>query len=208
MRANLAIAAALGLGLGLFSLFGDGLPIEPPWIVLVALANAASPWLVTAFAAGALNPDTRRGALAGALALTVAVVTYYAGLIVRAVAPDDVGVVTLAWVGVAALAGPAFGAAGGAWRERRHPIAVGILAGALLAEAAYRFIQLEAWDGIDLARTSMQVAAVNLVAAAVAPVALLPRDRWPSAYGTAVIVAPIGLALVALVTWAVQAIRT
>ena len=200
---NLAIAAALGLLLGLFSLVGDGARLT----VVVGLANAASPWLVTAFAAGAVARHPRRGAVAGALALAIAVVVYYVGLLARDSAPADIGITTLAWIGVAVLAGPAFGAAGGAWGDGREPIAVGILAGALLAEAAYRFILLEAWDGIDLARTSMQVAIVDLLAAALAPVLLLGRDRWPIAYGMALVVAPIGLALVALVTWAIQELR-
>jgi hypothetical protein len=206
-RTSLAVALALGVALGLFSLFGDGLPVDTPMIVLVALANAASPWLVTAFAAGALAQGVQRGAIAGALALSVAVATYYGGLAIRGVAPDDLGIVSLAWIAVAVVAGPAFGAAGGAWRSSRSPVAVGILAGALLAEAAYRFIELEAWDGIDVTRTSMQVAIVNLVAAALAPALLLPRERWGIAYGLTLALAPIGLALVALVTWAVQAVR-
>ena len=203
MIRELAIAAFLGVVLGLFSLIGDGARLT----VVVGLANAASPWLVTAFAAGAVARHARRGALAGALALAIAVVVYYAGLLTGGVAPADVGITTLAWIGVAAIAGPAFGAAGGAWRERREPIAVGVLAGGLLAEAAYRFIMLEAWDGIDLARTSMQVAIANLAGAVLAPVLLLRPDRWPIAYGVTMAVAPIGLALVALVTWAIQELR-
>ena len=78
-RTSFAVALALGVALGLFSLFGDGLPVDTPMIVLVALANAASPWLVTAFAAGALARDGKRGAIAGSLALSVAVATYYGG---------------------------------------------------------------------------------------------------------------------------------
>ena len=206
-RTSLAIAIALGFALGLFSLLGDGLPIDTPTIVLVALANAASPWLGTAFAAGATVPDRSLGAISGALALSVAVATYYGGLAIRGVAPADLGVVSIAWIGVALVAGPVFGAAGGTWRSSRSPVAVAILTGALLAEAAYRFIELEAWDGIDVTRTSMQVAIVNLVAAIVLPVLLLPRDRWPIAYGLTVVIAPLGLAVVALVTWAVQAVR-
>ncbi len=203
MIRDLAVAAALGLLLGLFSLLGDGATLT----VVVGLANAASPWLVTAFAAGAAAGTPARGALTGAAALATAVVVYYLGLLARGSAPVDVAITTLAWIGVAALAGPAFGAAGGAWGARREPIAVGILAGALLAEAAYRFIQLEAWDGIDLARTSMQVAIANVVGAVLAPVLLLRRDRWLIAYGVALAAAPIGLALVALVTWGIQEIR-
>jgi hypothetical protein len=206
-RTSLAIALALGVALGLFSLLGDGLPVDTPLIVLVALANAASPWLVTAFAAGAIARDRSRGAISGALALSVAVATYYGGIAIRSVAPADLGVVSAAWIGVAVIAGLAFGAAGGVWRSRRSPIAVAVLAGALLAEAAYRFIELEAWDGVDVTRTSMQVAIVNVVAAALAPALLLPRDRWSIGYGLTVAVAPIGIALVALVTWAVQAVR-
>lgn len=206
-RTSLTIALALGVALGLFSFLGDALPVDTPMIVLVALANAASPWLVTAFAAGGIARDRSRGATSGALALSVAVATYYGGLAIRSVAPGDLGVVSAAWIGVAVIAGLAFGAAGGAWRSGRSPIAVAVLAGALLAEAAYRFIELEAWDGIDVTRTSMQVAIVNVVAAALAPALLLPRDRWPIGYGLTVAVAPIGIALVALVTWAVQAVR-
>jgi Family of unknown function (DUF6518) len=203
----LAFAVALGVALGLFSLLGDGLSADTPMIVLIALANAAGPWLVTSFAAGALAPDRSRGAISGALALSIAVVTYYLGLAIRDLAPADLAVVSIAWIGVAVVVGPVFGAAGGTWRSRRSPVAVAILTGALLAEAAYRFIELEAWDGIDVTRTSMQVTIVNLVAAIAAPVLLLPRDRWPVAYGLTVAFAPIGLALVALVTWAVQAVR-
>ena len=203
MGRELVVAAALGLLLGVFSLAGDGARLT----VVVGLANAASPWLVTAFAAGAMARHPLRGALTGALALAIAVVVYYLGLLALDVAPTDIGITTLAWIGVAVIAGPSFGVAGGAWAERREAVPVGVLAGALLAEAAHRFILLEAWDGFDLGRTGMQVAVANLVGAVLAPVLLLRRARWPIAYGVALAVAPVGLALVALVTCAIQELR-
>ena len=205
----MAITLVLGVALGLFSLIGDGLPVDRLTVILVALANAAGPWLVTAFAAGALQRHPRRGAIAGGAAMAAAVTVYYAGLIIRDVAPTDVGLVTIAWLVAGAVAGPLFGAAGGAWGEpggRQRVVAAAVLAGGLMAEAAYRFIQLEAWDGIDVARTSMQVALVDAIAAALVPVVLL-REGRVTCYLASIAIAPIGVALLALGTWAIGEIR-
>ena len=48
-----------------------------------------------------------------------------------------------------------------------------LLAGALAAEAVLRLMQVEAWTGLDLARTDIQVGLIELAAAAVLPVLLL-----------------------------------
>jgi hypothetical protein len=55
---------------------------------------------------------------------------------------------------------------------------VALLAGTLAAEAILRLIQVEAWTGLDLARTDIQVGLIELAAAAVIPAVLLsPGER-------------------------------
>jgi hypothetical protein len=205
-----AIGAALLLGaaLGVGSMFADSLPIDTPLIVLVALGNAAGPWLAVAFVAGALQRDVRVGAAAGLLSLAVAVGAYYVSYVIRwGERMPDPELPALVWLAVAAVAGPLLGAAGGAWAaaDRRHRIAgVAVLAGALLAEAVYRFVELEAWDGIDVARTSMQVALVDGLAALLLPLLLLDRDRRRMGY---VATAFVGLGGVAVISGVVTMVR-
>jgi hypothetical protein len=74
----------------------------------------------------------------------------------------------------------------------------------LLAEVDYRFIQLEAWDGIDLARTSMQVAAVDTLVAVALPLVLLDRRRWLNAYAMSVGFGIVGLGALAAAMLAMQ----
>jgi hypothetical protein len=75
-RAGYATAVAIGLVLGILSAWFDSLPVDTPLIVLVAMANAVGPWLAVAFLVGTQMGDSRRGALAGLLALAVAVPAY------------------------------------------------------------------------------------------------------------------------------------
>ncbi len=79
------------------------------------------------------------------------------------------------------VVGPLLGAAGGAWARPRRPFdrigAVALLAGTLAAEAILRLIQVEAWTGLDLARTDIQVGLIELAAAAVLPAVLLSPRR-------------------------------
>jgi hypothetical protein len=198
-RAGYAAAIAIGLMLGILSAWFDSLPVDTPLIVLVAMANAVGPWLAAAFLAGSWMGDSRRGALAGLLALAVGVPAYYAGI--RLIYGDRLAESALltagVWLAAAVLAGPLFGAAGALWAthaDRWRVLAVGLLAGGLLAEAAQRFIELEAWDGIDLARTSMQVAAVDTLAAAILPLVLLAPRQRVGAYLAAAGLGVIGLA--------------
>lgn len=78
--------------------------------------------------------------------------------------------------------GPLLGAAGGAWARPRRAFdrigAVALLAGTLAAEAILRLIQVEAWTGLDVARTDIQVGLIELVAAGMLPAVLLaPGER-------------------------------
>jgi hypothetical protein len=136
---RLLAAVALGVVLGLFSWWGDRLPPEPggATAVVITLGSLPGPWLVVAFTAGAISGRARSGALAGLLALGAAVATYY---VVRTPSEGSFfGGVFIAWLVVAALAGPVFGLAGGAWRTARRrwsTAGVALLGGALLGEAA------------------------------------------------------------------------
>ena len=203
------VAIGIGLILGILSAWFDSLPIDTPLIVLVAMANAVGPWLVAAFVAGSGLPDYRHGALAGLLALSVAVVAYYAGIriIYGDRLPESALLTAGVWLAAAALAGPIFGAAGALWAagsDRWRVAAGSIVAAGLLAEAAYRLIQLEAWDGIDLARTSMQVAVVDTLVAAALPLVLLDRRRWLNAYAMSLAFGIVGLGALTAAMLAIQ----
>lgn len=205
-----ATVLGLGLALGLFSSIGDSLPIENPLIVLVAMANAAGPWLVAAFFAGAIQGHARRGALAGFLTLGIAVGIYYLYMIlVWGQQVSDVPArAAIAWIGVAAAFGPLLGGVGGGWAARIPRYRVwgpAILSGGLLAEAAHRFIELEAWQGIDIARTSMQVAMVDATAAVILLLVLVNRDRLLTGFAAAVGVAVAGLAAITVIEVLVRA---
>ena len=78
------------------------------------------------------------------------------------------------------MAGAPTGLAGGAWAGpnlRRRMLSVAFLAGILLAEAIARFVEVEGWTGIDMTRTALQVAAVDLAAAVAAPLVLSVRGN-------------------------------
>jgi hypothetical protein len=183
----------LGVLLGLFSARGDGVQV----MVVNGLANAASPWIVVAFAAGTLQRSARLGAAAGALALLVAVLTYYIGFLVGG-ATFLLPFVAV-WAVAAALAGGLCGLAGGAWRHDRPrwgAPAVALVGGLLLGEAAHRLILLQVWTGIEWDRTSMQVAVADVVGAVLA-VALLSRDRWGTVGALLPLVALAGVGLLA-----------
>src|SRR5439155_17793750 len=74
---RIAVAVLLGLAVGLFSSRADLLPADTLLHVVVVMGNAVGPWVAVGFAAGALQGEMRRGAVGGAVALCVGVVTYY-----------------------------------------------------------------------------------------------------------------------------------
>jgi hypothetical protein len=196
-----------GLVLGVFSVVGDGLGVDSALHVLVAMANAAGPWFVTAFVVGAGQNERARGAAAAALALALAVVVYYAGIYVGGHQVADAVRGTLVWLGLAALVGPVLGAAGATWSSGSpsRAVAVSLLGGLLLAEVVYRWIQVEAWTGIDLARSDIQVGLVDVVAAALLPLVLL-RGPERRGYLAAVPIAVGGAAAMFAVTIAIRAV--
>src|SRR5215210_1567722 len=191
-----SVAVLLGIAVGVFSSRADMLPIDTPLIVLVALGNATGPWVTVAFAAGAVTGRPRAGAVGGAVALGIGVGAYYlAGLLTwPGGIPSSLGLLVPVWLVVAVATGSLVGATGGLWASggRYRMLGPMTLGGALLAEATYRFILVEGWTGIDLARTALQVALVDLVAALLVPVVLLERKRWPVAFLGSAVIAAVG----------------
>src|SRR4029079_16541819 len=105
---------------------------------------------------------------------------YYAGIYAGGHTVAELGRALAAWSAVAVAVGPVLGACGAAWatvRQPRRAQAVGVLAGALIAEAVFRLVQHQFWSGIDLAATDAQVAVVDAVLALVAPLVLLREQR-------------------------------
>jgi hypothetical protein len=196
-----SIAVLLGVAVGFFSSRADMLPIDTPLVVLVALGNAIGPWVAVAFAAGAVAGRPRAGAVGGAIALGIGVGTYYVAALLTwpGGMPSSLGLLVPAWLVLAGATGSLVGATGGLWASGGRYRVVGpmILGGALFAEATYRFILVEGWTGIDLARTALQVALVDLVAAVLVPIVLLERSRWPVAYLGSAGVAVVGALLLA-----------
>jgi hypothetical protein len=194
-----AVAIGLGVGLGVLSLAGDVVSDEGPTIILNGLANATGPWTLVAFVAGILQRRARMGALAGAGALLVAVVTYYVAFVLvwGGDRLADVRFAVVVWLGAASIAGAVMGAAGGVQGRpdpRVRALGLSLVCGAVLAEAAYLLVQLEVWNGIDLSRTYLVVAVFDIVVAALIPIVLGRRgDRAVTYLGS------VGLAVVGYV---------
>jgi hypothetical protein len=101
------------------------------------------------------------------------------------------------WFAVALIAGPIFGFAGGVWRSGPgllRPVAVGLLAGALLGVVAYfagDALRYRLWTWGD---TRVYLAAADLTAGLMLPVFLLKGlyQRLP-AYLTAAITGAVAL---------------
>ncbi len=117
-------------------------------------------WLVAAALAGALAASLRRGAVAGALALTAANVGYYLWI-----AATDPGTPLAAvagppgrWFALGVAGGAVFGAAGGGWRTGPPVVRLGaalLLAAVLIA------------DGITGVRGGAPAAAIGIALGAV-----------------------------------------
>jgi hypothetical protein len=188
-------ALVAGIGLGLFSILAERLPVDTPAEAVVGLANAAGPWLCVAFAVGAINERATRGAIAAAAGLAIGVGVYYLPIYATGDGFANLERLVALWLVAAAVVGPAFGAFGALWADRgsrwRAP-AAGALVGAVLAEALFRLVQVEAWTGLDLARTDIQVGLVELAAGIAAPLVLLRPHERRRAYATSVVVALCG----------------
>jgi uncharacterized protein DUF6518 len=195
------LALVAGLGLGLFSGLGDWAPADTVLHVVVALANAAGPWLVTAFVVGALAGAPLAGAITASAALVAAVAVYYLTIYAIGYTVADLPRFAGVWLAVSVVVGPLLGAAGGSWARPRRAFdriaAVALLAGTLAAEAILRLIQVEAWTGLDLARTDIQVGLIELAAAGVLPALLLSRDERLRGYLAAAIATVAAMILTA-----------
>jgi hypothetical protein len=136
------VAAAAGMGLGLFSVLADGILPGRPFVLL---GNMAAPWGLVAFFVGRVTTSTRRGATAGGVTLVIGVGAYYLGTAVRGYV---FGSQTIAWTIVALVAGPVMGLCGAATAARpsRPPIAAVVVPSAmLLAEALFQVDSFKAW---------------------------------------------------------------
>jgi hypothetical protein len=203
MRRMLLSALPAGLALGAFSAFGDGLPPQTVLHVVVALANAAAPWFAVAFFVGSVQRSTRAGAAAAVVALVVAVAAYYAGIYAGGHTVAVLAPAVAVWTAVAVLVAPLLGAAGAAWAtgEARWRVrAAGLLAGALLAEAAYRLVQHQFWTGIDLAATDAQVALVDAAGGTLVAWLISPAGGRRAAFAIALGLAVLGAAGMWIVT--------
>jgi hypothetical protein len=193
---RLVVAVLLGMGVGLFSSRADLLPADTLLHVVVVMGNAVGPWVAVGFAAGAIQGEPRPGAVGGAIALCIGVATYYGAALLTwgDRVPTILPSLALVWLLVAAASGGIVGAAGGGWASGgryRLPGPI-VLAGALLAEAAYQFVQVEGWLGIDLGRTGVQIAAIDTLAALLVPLALLERGQRSVAYLASAAVGCVG----------------
>lgn len=198
-----SVAILLGVGVGLFSSRADLLPADTLLHVVVVMGNAVGPWVAVGFAAGAVQRDPGRGALGGVLGLCAGVATYYVAALLTwgDSAPTFLPALALVWLAVATASGVAIGAAGGGWAAGGRYRLLGpiVLAGALLAEAAYQFVQIEGWRGIDVTRTGVQIASIDTVAALLVPWLLLERALRPQAYLGSAAIGAIGFLVLAAV---------
>jgi hypothetical protein len=182
---------ALGAGLGALAWLADQLPV--PWGALIP-ANAIGVWLGLGFLLGASAKTVPTGALRGLIGLLSAVAAYYALISIFAVGFRLMGASHAAttWGAVSLIAGPAFGAAGGAWRHwegNRRAFAVGLLAASLIAEGIV-FGKLRTGDAAGV--FYLAEFAIGLVV----PLLLLrPRERLPGYAATVVLAVAIGVAI-------------
>ena len=181
-RRPFAVAAIVGVGLGVFSILADGIV---DWRAFVILGNLASPWGLAAFLIGLRTTSLRKGALAGALALLLGVATYYVGVALRGYVFGGANAV---WTVVAVVAGPIMGQSGAAVsarRERPPVAAVAAPAAMLLAEAIFFVIDRRIWL-YDLRTQPYRLVDLGIVALLLAGALVIPvrfaKDRRPLVY--------------------------
>jgi Family of unknown function (DUF6518) len=176
--------------LGIFSLLADGII---PGRLITLLGNIAAPWGIAAFVVGFRAASVKQGALAGAAALVVGVVTYYAGAAIR-----DYAVATatnVVWTAVALVAGPVLGACGAAIstrRERPPVLAVALPAAMLVAEGFFLLVDRKIWRS-DFGAETHRLIDLGVVLALVVGGLVLPwvflKDRPSRAMGYVLTVA-------------------
>ncbi|MEJ7796975.1 MAG: DUF6518 family protein [Solirubrobacteraceae bacterium] len=169
------VVVAIGAALGVAGQSAAGLHPGMRWVVALGV-----PWLVAAFFAGVLAGDRARGAIAGATALVVGTLTYYAlrvafgggGRLGAGGLPLDGLPIVAGWCVASVCGGTAFGWAGALWRRGgsvANVLATAIVSGALVGEA---LLLTQEWAG----RGARLVLTAELAAGALAPF-LLTRRR-------------------------------
>jgi Family of unknown function (DUF6518) len=170
-RRVFVLAVVVGVALGVFSILADGII---PGRLFTLLGNIAAPWGIAAFVVGYRARSIKQGALAGALALVVGVVTYYAGTAIRDYAADTS--TNVIWTVVALVAGPVMGACGAAVsnrRERPPVLAVALPAAMLVAEGFFLLIDRKIWRS-NLGAEPYRLIDLGVVLALVAGGLVLP----------------------------------
>ena len=185
-RAAFGFGTGMGLGaaLGALAWLADQLPY--PWDTLLP-ANAIGTWLALGFLLGASAKTVPTGALRGLIGLLTGVAAYYALISIFAVGFRLIGAPHAAttWGAVALVAGPVFGAAGGAWRHMEgnwRGIAVGLLAASLIAEGV-AFGKLRTGDAVAIFYL------VEIGIGLLLPIFLLRRRERLAGYGATVVLA-------------------
>lgn len=172
-----ALAVVVGAALGVAGQTGSDLHPGMRWVVALGV-----PWLVTAFVAGALLGGRLRGAFAGATALVVGTLIYYAlRLALGGGGPLGGGVldmrgaaVVVGWCAAAVAGGAVFGAAGAMWRSGgagAHMAGAALVSGALAGEA---LLLTQEWAG----RGARLVLAAELAVGALAPFLITRRRTY------------------------------
>jgi hypothetical protein len=168
------LAVVVGCLLGAAGQTGPDLHPGLRWVVALGV-----PWLVTAFAAGALLGDRRWGAVAGAVALVVGTIAYYALRVAlggEGLGGEELvlrgGPIVVGWCAAAVVSGAVFGLGGALWRRGgsvAHVAGTALVSGALVGEA---LLLTQEWS----ARGARLVLAAELAAGAALPF-LLTRRR-------------------------------
>jgi len=201
-------AVGLGIALGAGSWFSDQLAW--PFQLLVP-TNAVGAWLAVAFAAGATGRTVLLGALRGLVALLAAVAAYY--LLIRflgeGIRPIGAAHAATVWGLVAAIAGPALGAAGATWRHGRgwpRAISASLLAAVFVAEGiAFGSARLLPWD--DLAGDPGAVLlVVEALVGLILPAILLGRGERLRGYTSLVAISAVALVAIGPVVGMVRAL--
>ncbi len=192
-RAAFGFGTGIGIGVALGGLAWLADRLGDPWGALIP-ANAIGAWVGVAFLLGASARTVPTGALRGVVGLLSAVAAYYLLIWLSAAGIRAVGASHAAtiWGSVALLAGPVFGAAGGAWRHRRADLrvfAVALLSAALVAEGIV-------FGGLRLGDAGGVLHAVEAAIGMLLPAVLLPAGERAAGYLVALLLAiAAGLAI-------------
>jgi Family of unknown function (DUF6518) len=192
-RAAFGFGTGIALGIALGSLAWLSDQLEYPYSALIP-ANAIGAWLGLGFILGASAKTIPTGALRGLVGLLSAVGAYYLLISVSEAGFRLIGAPHAAttWGAVGLIAGPIFGAAGGAWRHwtgTGRALAVAVLAASLVAEGvAFGELRLGDIGGILLL--------VEVAIGLVVPYALLrPGERLIGYVATGLLALAIGIAI-------------